>query len=386
MKFDFKKSLKRSLKAAIILIAVMIPVIIASIVLPFIASEYGYSSLGDLLEEFFGIEQGDDKTEEAPPVEYQITSFAVDSATGDISATVQVYGNCKLVVRLVEENAFFSSASPSADRYVDGYYAEQSLAIPKTDPVTEFIKEDVTLSFQSALPPEFVAEAVIISLENLFSEVDVLAFKHRNERAVRQRKFISLSVLYVRELQIGVAKSRADVIGAVSHFARGSKEKLTLGRKNVRSAAADLINASSIRFELGLGCIERFEGFLGDRHYFGSCKGSSARNSNVSAHCFSAEVLIEAVCGILVALAACVAVKLRKANGNLIVKAKKVEQGCGAFAELALKFNYFFGEGFEFLVFFEPSVIAFEHIREVPGIFNGNFASFQYFLSHNFPP
>ena len=163
MKFDFKKTLKRSLTAALILIAVTIPVIIASIVLPFIANEYGYSSLGDLLEEFFGIEQGDDKTEEAPPVEYQITSFAVDRATGGISATVQVYGNCKLVVRLVEENAFFSSASPSADRYVDGYYAEQSFAIPKTDPVTEFIKEDVTLSFQSALPPEFVAEAVIIN-------------------------------------------------------------------------------------------------------------------------------------------------------------------------------------------------------------------------------
>ena len=81
------------------------------------------------------------------------------------------------------------------------------------------------------------------------------------------------------------------------------------------------------------------------------------------------------VAGVLIALAACVAVETAQAGAYLVVKAEGLKQRFGALAELALKSRDARGHFLERFILGKPCLVALEHVLEVPSEFLRDFTA-----------
>ena len=148
-------------------------IIIFAIVLTLIGGliVLGISVLPALFEDAFGVNggggdgdgdgEGPDE-DEAPPLEYQIESFALDKAAGRATVGVRAYGACRVIVRFATEESYFESTPLLGITYIDALSVTADIEIPKTEPKTEFVAEEITLDVTGELPLHFVAEAVLI--------------------------------------------------------------------------------------------------------------------------------------------------------------------------------------------------------------------------------
>ena len=123
---------------------------------------------------------------------------------------------------------------------------------------------------------------------------------------------------YGGKFKLRIAEGASDSIGAFGHFARGGKQGFALFGKNMFFFAANLINAAAVSIKLRLVLIELFDFVVGNFHDFGSGKCHCAHYGNENRGCFSSEILIFAVAGILIAFAVGVAVKHGKTNLNFV--------------------------------------------------------------------
>ena len=126
----------------------------------------------------------------------------------------------------------------------------------------------------------------------------------------------------------------------------------------------------------GLGDVEEVQRILGDGHDLGRGEGGGGGDSHDGTHSLAAHVLIEAVAGVLVALAAGVAVEGAQAHLHLVLLAEEGEQGLGVVAQVTLEGGDLGGQSLQRLVFGKPGLVAFEHVLQIPGKLLGNLAAF----------
>lgn len=94
-----------------------------------------------------------------------VTSLTTNSDTA--TATISATDDCALLVRFVEEETYFGDASRSdADYYIDDVYASYSV-LSGTD------LEDITTDITGTLPEYYVAEAVLIGLDDDFNVMEL---------------------------------------------------------------------------------------------------------------------------------------------------------------------------------------------------------------------
>ena len=148
--------------------------------------------------------------------------------------------------------------------------------------------------------------------------------------------------------------------------------------------AANLINAAAVSIEFRLVLVKLLHLLIGNFHDFRSGKCHSTHNGNDYCGCLSAEILILAVAGVLVAFAVCIAVEHGNTYFNLIAELHKRKQIFCGLAKLTLELGNFCRQLLQRFVLFEPSFVAFKHIGEVPSKLFRNFASFQNI--HFIPP
>jgi len=217
-----------------------------------------------------------------------------------------------------------------------------------------------------------LAQRLVVGLEGTAAQLPVGAHQHGDEGGVRQLMGIAGLVHHVRIDHIGVAEHAGHVLRGVGHFAGGGQQ-LLLGRgEDMGLAAADLIQAAAVGLQLRLGGVEQIQGILRDLHDLRGGKGSSAGDGHQRAHGFAAHILIEAVAGVLVALAAGVAIQAAQPLLHLILEPEPCQQVLGGAAQRATEGGDLLREGLQGFVFFIPSLIAFIQVLQVPCVFLRN--------------
>ena len=219
------------------------------------------------------------------------------------------------------------------------------------------------------------AEAVVVGLERVAAEHTVAALKQGDEGAVSELMLHAVLVLNFGEAQLRVAEYAADALRGVCHLARGGQQGLLCGGEDVRGAAADLVQAAAVGLQLRLHGVEQVQRVIRNGHYLGGAVRGGACDSNVGAHGLAAHVLIVVVAGVLIALAACVAVETAQAGAYLVVKAEGLKQRFGALAELALKSRDARGRFLERFILGKPCLVALKHVLEVPSEFLRDFTA-----------
>ena len=220
-----------------------------------------------------------------------------------------------------------------------------------------------------------LAQLLVIGLEGPAAQLPVGAGQQGNEGGVRQGMDAALAVGDVGEDLVGVAENAGDVLRSVGHFTGGGQQTL-LGRgENVVLAAADLVQATAIGLQLRLLRIEPIQGFLGNGHDLGGGKGGGAGDGHIHVHGLAPDVLIKAVSGVLVALAAGIAHEHAQPQLDLVLQPEPGQQVPGAAGQGALKGGDFGGERLHGLVFRHPGLVAGEHVLQVPGHLLRNFTA-----------
>ena len=143
----------------------------------------------------------------------------------------------------------------------------------------------------------------------------------------------------------------------------------------MRGAAADLVQAAAVGLQLRLHGVEQVQCVLRNGHYLGGAVRGGACDGDVGAHGLAAHILIVVVAGVLIALAARVAVETAQAGAYLVVKAEGFKQRFGALAELALKSRDAGGHFLERFVLGKPCLVALKHVLEVPSEFLRDFTA-----------
>ena len=137
-------------------------------------------------------------------------------------------------------------------------------------------------------------------------------------------------------------------------------------------AAADLIQAAAVGLQLRLGGVEQIQGILRDLHDLRGGEGGGAGDGHQRAHGFAAHILIEAVAGVLVALAAGVAIQAAQPLLHLILEPEPCQQVLGTAAQRATEGGDLLREGLQGLIFLIPRLIAFIQVLQVPCVFLRN--------------
>ena len=140
-------------------------------------------------------------------------------------------------------------------------------------------------------------------------------------------------------------------------------------------AAADLVQAAAIGLQLRLLCVEPVQGLLGNGHDLGGGKGGGAGDGHIHVHGLAPDVLIKAVAGVLVALAAGITHEHAQPQLDLVLQPEPGQQIPGAAGQGALKGGDFGGERLHGLVFRHPGLVADEHVLQVPGHLLRNFTA-----------
>ena len=121
--------------------------------------------------------------------------------------------------------------------------------------------------------------------------------------------------------------------------------------------------------------VEPVQRLIGNGHDLRRCEGGGAGDGHIYVHGLAADILIEAVAGILVALAAGVAHEHAEPQLDLVLQPEPGQQILGAAGQSALKGGNFGGEFLHGLVFRHPRLVAFKHILQVPGHLLRNLAA-----------
>ena len=221
---------------------------------------------------------------------------------------------------------------------------------------------------------------MIIRLKRVLAERAVAAHQQRHERPVRQRVRRALRVRHVRERQIRVAEDTADLVRRVGHLTGGGEQLFALRGEDVRRAAAQLLEYAAVRLQLRLGGVEELQRILGDGHQLGRGKRGSARDGNIAARGLTAHVLIEAVAGVLVALAARVAEQLRQTDAQRVLQAHPRQQILRAAAERPAEGGDLLGHGGERVILRAPRLVAREDVPQIPGQLLRHLAARENFL------
>ena len=207
-----------------------------------------------------------------------------------------------------------------------------------------------------------LARALVVGLEGVFAQRAVGAHQHRDERAVRQLVGLALCVRHIGVAYIGIVEHTERVGGAFADLARGGEDLFALGRKDVRLAAAQLVNVAAIGLELRLLGVEARKRFVRDGHDLARFKRARAVQRNRRGKRLAAHALIEGIAHVLVAAAARVLHKLRNAHRDLIAEREPVEQRLRALAELAGVGGHALGVGLERFELLVPLIIARKYV------------------------
>ena len=222
-----------------------------------------------------------------------------------------------------------------------------------------------------------LTETVIICVEYISAEIMVGTLHKRSESAVGEGILPAFGILHIRELQFRVAENAAYLVGSGAHLLCGGQKLLLLGSEGVLTHTAYLLKRTAVNFKLRFGGEKRLQSFVGNFHYLRVGKSRRTVGVDVAASRFADKILIKAVCRILIAAAACIAIELAKAHGNIVLKAQILKKHFWRTSEPTFVCLKHSGEGFLSLIFFQPGLIAFKHMGEIPGVFGGNFTSFQ---------
>ena len=221
-----------------------------------------------------------------------------------------------------------------------------------------------------------LAQAVVVGIEDLLPEVAVRAFEQRNKAAVGQRMDVSVLIGHVRKTQLGVAQRGADVVGCAADLPGHGQDLFALGRKDMRSFAAQLVQAPSIFFERRLLRIEAVQRLLGDGHDLGPRKGAGAGQADQRTHRLAAHRLEMAVCSVDVTAQTRVAVDPARQKLDLILQAEPFQKSGSAFTELAGKGSDLLFVGADLFKAFLPGGFIGKNMADVPGEFFRDFVSF----------
>lgn len=149
--------------------------------------------------------------------------------------------------------------------------------------------------------------------------------------SVRVRSLPS-AVHHGGEGQVGIPEGGADPVGGIRHLPGGGQQLLALGGEDVGLPAADLVEGALIGQKLRLGGVEEVEGIVVNGHDLRRCEGAGAEDGHIGAHGLAPEVLIGAVAGVLVALAAGVGVEAAQPLLDLVLQAEPEQQVLRALA------------------------------------------------------
>jgi len=104
-----------------------------------------------------------DLTPEQINSEYQITRLNVDAVSEKVLATVRAKSDCKVLVRFVREEIYFSDGYKTDKQYIEGCSAEGMVTVSAESDNVEDVK--ITVDIVGTLPEHFVAEAVLLDSE-----------------------------------------------------------------------------------------------------------------------------------------------------------------------------------------------------------------------------
>ena len=218
-------------------------------------------------------------------------------------------------------------------------------------------------------------ETVIISFKGVFAQHAVAAHEQGDERPARENALVSFAVGHGREREIGVAEDAGDIFRAVRHLSGGGEELFLLRGEDVRLAAANFINIAAVGLQLRLRGIEEIHRVLVERHDLRRFKRARRVDGDERRKRLGAHALINAVAGVLVALAVRVAVELFKPHGERIVQAEPLQKRLRALAESAAERFDLLRHGLERFILRLPRLVAFKYVLEIPGRFLRHFAA-----------
>lgn len=92
--------------------------------------------------------------------DYEITRLNFDMSQKQIKASVYAKSDCRVVVKFIEEDLYFTPEFKDNKQYVDGCYAEGEITVTEEQKITETV-----MSITGTLPEYFVAEAVIVDAD-----------------------------------------------------------------------------------------------------------------------------------------------------------------------------------------------------------------------------
>ena len=92
--------------------------------------------------------------------DYEITSLSFDMSQKQIKASVYAKSDCKVVVKFIEEDLYFTPEFKDNKQYIDGCSAEGEVTVTEEQENAETV-----MSITGTLPEYFVAEAVIVDAD-----------------------------------------------------------------------------------------------------------------------------------------------------------------------------------------------------------------------------
>ena len=206
----------------------------------------------------------------------------------------------------------------------------------------------------------------VVGPERALAQHAVCALEQRDKGAAGNGVMLALRVHGLGEAEVGVGEDAADVVRRLGHLPGGGKQPLLGGREDVGGAAADLVEAAPIGLELRLRDIEEVEPVLLERHDLGRGEGRGRGGRDHQAHGPAAEVLVFRLAGVLIALAAGIAVEPAEAQLDLVAETQPAKQGLGVVAEVTAEGGELLRQGLERLVLGEPGLVALKEILQVP--------------------
>ena len=208
----------------------------------------------------------------------------------------------------------------------------------------------------------------VVGLEGGLAQGPVAAHQHGDVGGVRQGALPALAVHHGGEGQVGIPEGGADPVGGIRHLPGGGQQLLALGGEDVGLPAADLIEGALVAQQLRLRGVEEVEGVVVDGHDLRRCEGAGAEDGHIGAHGLAPEVLIGAVAGVLIALAAGIGVEAAQPLLDLVLEPEPEQQVLRAPAKLALEGGGPLRQGLQVLILFEPGFVRGVEVPQVPGL------------------
>ena len=184
------------------------------------------------------------------------------------------------------------------------------------------------------------------------------------------------------KLQVGVGEHRENVLRGLGHFACGGQQLFFRGRKNVRTAAAALIEITAVQLQLWLLAVELLHLFIGNGQELGCLKAGLGLGLDIRLHKLADHALIIGIAFVLISAAHGVVAKALGTDGEHIHQLPVRQQLLRGLRDPTCKACKLVDLRLKLFQILLPKLVRGVQILQRPLVLNGDLASFRDFFRH----